>query len=125
MKKLILFTVYCLFGSFAFATHNLSGDISYSHVSGYTYKIRIKTYTNTTTTADRCELIVHIGGDSLVLPRINGPSILCPPPGHDGTPISACRPNVKVNIYEANFTFPGNGIYTMDMDDPNRNSGIC
>ena len=39
------------------ATHNRAGEITYEHISGFTYKITITTYTEeSAVTADRCEL---------------------------------------------------------------------
>jgi hypothetical protein len=122
MKKYILLLLLFL-PALAFSTHNMAGDITYSHISGYTYQIKIQTYTNTSgTTADRCELMLCFGdGDSAMVPRINGPSSACPT-SHDGFMISA---TIKMNIYSAMHTFPGPGNYILCIVDPTRTASIC
>lgn len=112
------------FVSNGFATHNRAGEITYQHLSGTTYKIIVTTYTNTdpnTTSADRCDLVVYFGdGDSAIAPRVNGPSNVCSTA--DGVTIATFT---KKNVYETTHTFPGAGNYTITMEDPNRNAGIC
>jgi len=125
MKKLLSVIIFFIGISFlSYATHNRAGEITYKWISGYTYKIIVTTYTNTiNTTADRCELTVNFGdGDSAILPRINGGSALCPQT-HDGVMIVPNK--TKLNIYEGIHTYPGPGSYTITMEDPNRNAGIC
>ncbi len=124
-KSFILFILFILIAiPSLFATHNRAGEITYAWISGTTYKITVTTYTNTNnTTADRCELTVFFGdGDTAVIPRINGPSSLCPG-GHDGVMIATYT---KLNIYEVTHTYPGaGGTYTITMEDANRNANIC
>ncbi len=125
MKKIVAFAFLFLIGlTNVFATHNRAGEITYQHISGYTFKVIVTTYTNTyNTTADRCELSVLFGdGDSAIAPRINGNiGPLCPNT-HDGVMINS---NTKLNIYEVVHTYPGSGNYFITMEDPNRNAGIC
>ncbi len=122
MKKIIVFTLALFLVMNSFATHNMAGDISYTHISGNTYRFSVRTFTNTANTAaDRCELVLHIGNDSITIPRVNGPSSLCPS-GHDGEMICT---NVKYNLYQGVYTFPGNGVYTYSISDQNKSAGIC
>lgn len=126
-KNLLLIAFFFSFGAHIFATHNRAGEITYECLGGYTYKIRVTTYTNTNNTnADRCELIVFFGDGTsdANVPRINGPSGtgLCPQGKHDGQMISS---DTKLNIYEVIHTYPGPGNYSITMDDQNRNQGIC
>ncbi len=126
MKRIVLSVYFLLlFIASAYATHNRAGEITYQHISGYTYKIIVTTYTNTfNTTADRCELTVNFGdGDSAIAPRINGPSSLCPNT-QDGVMLSSPA-NTKLNIYETFHTYSGSGAYVITVEDPNRNAGIC
>ena len=126
MKKILLLFIVLLYCSInSFATHNRAGEITYQHISGRTFKIIVTTYTNTlNTTADRCELVIYFGdNDSATASRINGPANLgCPPPAKDGESISQ---NTKKNVYETIHTYPGDGHYTITVEDPNRNAGIC
>ncbi|MFY9309567.1 MAG: gliding motility-associated C-terminal domain-containing protein [Bacteroidia bacterium] len=125
MKKFLLVIIAFIasYGSI-YATHNRAGEITYQHISGKTYKIIVTTYTNTdpnSTQADRCDLVVYFGdGDSATAPRVNGPANQCM--SGDGTPIATFT---KKNIYETTHTYPGNGNYTISVEDPNRNAGIC
>ncbi len=123
MKKLTLLTTIVLLTLNSFATHNMAGDISYTHVSGLTYRFTVRTFCNTNNTqADRCQLLLNIGtADSIVLPRINGISSLCPST-HDG--VMLCT-GVKYNVYQGDYTFAANGTYAISMVDPNRDAGIC
>lgn len=92
MKKyssLFLFFLFIGLGS-AFATHNRAGEITYIQISGFTYRIRITTYTKeSSTAADKCALSIFFGdGDSAVFSRINGPmGQLCGPGIGDGESI--------------------------------------
>ena len=130
MKKIFLLFIFFLLAglSVVFATHNRAGEITYTHIAGFTYKITITTYSNTNNTeTDKCELPILFGdGDSAIVPRINGgPS---PPSAafycaHYGDMIT---PITKLNIYEVTHTYPGAGkTYVITMEDKNRNAGIC
>jgi hypothetical protein len=125
MKKKILFTLLLLSCYGTYATHNRAGEITYQHITGYTYKIKVTTYTKQSSTqADRCSLTVFFGdGDTAVFNRVNGPlGGLC-----GGTiPIGELVANdIKKNIYEGNHTFPGPNTYNITMKDRNRNVSIC
>ena len=76
MKKLLLLLpiLFALFINDADATHNRAGEITYRHMGGFTYMIRVTTYTKKSSkAADRDSLTVEWGdGTSSVLPRING-----------------------------------------------------
>lgn len=124
MKKITVFVFLLLFALKSGATHNMASDISYTYISGNTFKITVRTFTNTdpaTTQADRCEIVIYFGdGDSVMAPRINGPANNCT--SADGEQIDTF---IKKNIYETTHTYPGFGIYTVSIEDPNRVSGIC
>lgn len=132
---LCLLTVY-----FSKATHNRAGEILYKRIAPFTatvngnvvavynYSFQINTYTEINSpggNADRCKLTLHMGnGDTIVLPRINGP--FTNPGGDclntkDGVQINA---NTQVNTYTAQYTYPNAGIYKVYMFDPNRNAGV-
>lgn len=123
-SKYYLLIIFCL-GLFisSKATHNRAGEITYKWLNGFTYQIKITTYTNigSANLADRCEDTVYFGdGSSAVVIRSNGPIGICSP-SHDGVPITS---NIKLNEYITTHTFPGPGNYKMSMEDPNRNAGI-
>jgi hypothetical protein len=128
MRKIILIFFLVLISKDFFATHNQGGFITWVHVSGFTYKLRITTLTEVGSpggNADRCKLTIYINHtDSLVLPRINGPlttgSGLCVNT-HDGVQITS---NSQQNIYEGTYTFPCQGKFNLSTYDPNRNANI-
>ncbi len=127
MKKLLLlFIILSVCVGNSFATHNRAGEITYKHISGYTYGITVTTYTKFITgqnNTDKCELPVYFGdGDSAIAPRINGtPGMDCPGKG-DGQMIAT---STRLNIYYTVHTYSGPGNYIITMEDPNRNSSIC
>ncbi len=117
------------------ATHNRSGEITYSCLGGNTYKIRVTTYTNNgsgSLAADRCFQTIFIDNllDSIVLPRINGGTATCGNNqqgfAHDGfdiTPAGTSQGGYRLNIYEGAYTFQGSSWHILYMFDPNRNAG--
>lgn len=58
-----LFIIFCIaFFSNAKATHNRAGEITYKWLYGYTYQIKVTTYTKIgPNVADRCEDTVYFG----------------------------------------------------------------
>ncbi|MBN2893095.1 MAG: gliding motility-associated C-terminal domain-containing protein [Bacteroidales bacterium] len=110
MKRLIFLTIIIFSGINLFATHNRAGQIVYEHVSGYTYKITITTYTYTLSQADRDSLPIDFGdGSQDIAPR---------------TQKTTLPNNYFENIYEINHTFPGPGTFSLVVEDPNRNEGV-
>ena len=105
------------------ATHNRAGEITYKWLFGYTYEIKVVTYTNIggPNVADRCEDTVYFGdGSHGSILRSNGSIGVCAP-AHDGVPINT---TIKLNEYVTTHTYPGPGNYLISMEDPNRNAGV-
>lgn len=123
MKKGLL--LFFLFISISLtATHNRAGEITYRWINGLTYEVTITTYTRACQLcADRCELTLQWGdGSADTIPRSNGPSIVCAN-ARDGEiidPLNQIRKNTYVGIH----TYDAPGIYTIVMEDRNRNAGI-
>jgi gliding motility-associated-like protein len=94
----------------AYATHNRAGEITYRLVSGLTYEFTITTFTYTLSNADRNELEVNWGDNtSSIAPRVSKVTL----------------PNYYYhNTYIATHTFPGPGVYEVEVEDPNRNYGV-
>ncbi|MCX6294678.1 MAG: T9SS type A sorting domain-containing protein [Bacteroidetes bacterium] len=130
-KRFIYSLLFIFLANTSLATHNMAGDITYKYIgtltNPYRYQITVKTYTKWiigSSNTDRCTIVVYFGdGDSATAPRVNGPSFDCPTA--DGVVIGGCSGNVKKNIYETIHDYPGNGLYTISMEDPNRSAGIC
>jgi hypothetical protein len=128
IRKQIYVYLFISLSFLANATHNRAGEITYQWLYGYTYKIKITTYTNTggTNLADRCYDTLYFGdGARFVVPRTNGTTTsLCG--GGSGVPFDGVviTPTIKKNEYETTHTYPGPGSYKMSMEDPNRNAGV-
>lgn len=115
MKKLIVKRFFLLvLVSFLFtslnATHNRAGEITYIQLSDLTYRITITTFTYTLSFADRPQLDIEWGDNSVSTAQRQSILIL---------------PNFyKRNIYIIDHTYPGPGIYKIVVQDPNRNAGV-
>lgn len=122
-----------------FASHNLAGQISCRHLSGYTYELIVTTYTDPAPAGvDRCSANIEIwqtGGASPVLltelmtvPRANGPAMVPP------IPTDCIIPNplngdvfygtVKKNYYITTFEFPADGKYELRYYDIARQESV-
>jgi gliding motility-associated-like protein len=105
---IVLFLIFGL--ACAYATHNRAGEITYVQLSELTYKVTVTTYTYTLSNVDREELEVEWGdGTFTIVPRTE--MVLLPD-------------YYQKNSYSAVHTFPGPGVYTILVQDPNRNYGV-
>jgi len=104
--------IVCIAVTNAFATHNRAGEITYRQLTDLTFEVTIITYTATGpgNTADRPQLEI-LWGDNTgdILPRVE--EVFLPD-------------YYKRNRYVGVHTYPGPGIYTLVVEDPNRNFGV-
>ncbi len=94
------------------ATHNRAGEIFYEQIGPNKLKIKLVTYTRIDSEADRTFIDV-VWGDGSVdsLERdANFPVVVAD--------------DVFKNVYTGIHTYPGPGIYTISVEDPNRNEGV-
>ena len=122
--NLVLLLIGLMAGLSAMATHNRAGEITYRHLSGNTYEVTITTYTKESVVADRPFLTLLWGDEGPTaetdsLPRINGPLDIAGNP--TGELIGG---DVRLNLYTGIHTYSGPGIYTLVVEDPNRNGGV-
>ena len=109
-KKILLLFISVGLCTALYATHDRAGEITYRHVSNFTYEFTIITYTYTPSPADRPEIEVLWGdGTSSIIERHSKTSV-----GED----------ISKNVYYATHTFPSIGNYTITYEDENRNAGI-
>ena len=106
------------------ATHNRAGEITYRHLTGSTYEVTITTYTKASVVADREFLQIQWGdegseGITDSLPRINGP---VNPAGIPTGELLAG--DIRLNLYRGTHTYAGPGVYSLIVEDPNRNAGV-
>jgi gliding motility-associated-like protein len=96
----------------SFGTHQRAAEITYRHISGYTYEFTMISYTFTPSLADRPTLEVEWGdGTSDNLPRIQK------------TPVPGAV-DITKNVYVGIHTYSAPATYYVTMEDPNRNAGI-
>lgn len=117
-QSLLVFFILILSGLETYATHNRSGEITYTHISGTTYKFRITTYTRydpnnpnlPSNAADRPTLDINYGdGVTQTIPRVDS---------------SYLGNEVRKNVYEGTHTYSGSAVYNITVEDPNRNADI-
>lgn len=109
--KFIWFFIF-LWTISAHATHNRAGEITYRQISELTYEITLVTYTYTPSAANETrDFLPIVWGDNTnqLIPRVH---------------IDLLPDDYSRNIYRAEHTYPGPGIYTIVMEDPNRNDGV-
>ncbi len=118
MRSLVAFLLFMILALAGLATHNRAGEITYEHVGGYTYRVRITTYTKQSALADRSSLKLRWGDE--------GPNVT------EEDLDSLFRTNqvynvgidVKRNEYVGLHTYSGPGTFVISVEDPNRNAGI-
>lgn len=110
MKRIILFTILIINALTVSATHNRAGEITYRQISDLAFEVTITTYTYTQSAADRDAIDIDWGDNSTTtVDRVSKTEL----------------PNYyRKNVYIANHTFPGPGIYKLLVQDPNRNLGV-
>lgn len=94
----------------ATATHNRAGEITYRQLSPLTFEVTVTTFTYTLSKADRPNIDFEWGDNSITnVPRISE---------------TILPNNYKKNVYVAQHTYPGPGVYRIVVQDPNRNLGV-
>ncbi|MCQ2273021.1 MAG: gliding motility-associated C-terminal domain-containing protein [Bacteroidales bacterium] len=110
MRRYFLLIVFIISNLTLLATHQRSGEITYEHLSGLTYRFTIVTYTYTPSPADRPEIEVFWGdGSSSIIQRYAKVNM---------------ENDISKNVYVETHTYAGNGTYSVSFEDPNRNAGI-
>ena len=122
MKKLLngiwLLALLSLLSIEASATHNRAGEITYEHVSGFTYRVIITTYTKESALADRPWLKLKWGDEAPNTPDNELDSLQ-----RDEIDPSIAF-DVQRNTYTGLHTYSGPGAFTIVVEDPNRNDGV-
>lgn len=111
LKSGLILLLIAFFSVKSMATHNRSGEITYTHIAGFTYEFTITTYTKSSSIdADRPILGINWGdGNVDSIPRTQ----------------EVFLPNdIKANKYTARHTYSGPFTYIVSMGDPNRIDGI-
>ena len=120
MKHLCLFLLLFSLSTVSFGTHNRAGQLLFTHITGDTYEFTHTQFYYTPSMAwrDRTFLTISFGDGSPVgrIPRVN----LRTPSGE----CESLPDNFTRCVYRVRHTFPGPGVYTLVVEDPNRNLGV-
>jgi gliding motility-associated-like protein len=112
MKRFLFALILLLFATQVNATHQKAAEITYTHVSGNTYKFTITSYTFMGTIVDRDTLNINWGdGTTSKLPR-------------SAKYIVTEAAQTFLNFYEGQHTYAGAGTYIISMTDESRNGGV-
>jgi gliding motility-associated-like protein len=110
MARYLVIALLTLLSNVSYATHERAGEITYRHISGLTYEVKILTYTFAPSPADRPELEILWGdGTSSILERVEKIDL---------------ANDIRRNVYIGQHTYSGASTYILSMEDPNRNYGI-
>ena len=115
MKKIFLGVLFSLIYVFSvYATHQRAAQITYRHIEGLTFAFQIVMYTRTSSPADNTRTYMPIiwgDGEADELER----NEFFPIPGET---------DISYMEYNGQHTFPAPGVYTISVEDPNRNNGV-
>jgi gliding motility-associated-like protein len=117
--RFVVFASLLLASWSAFATHNRAGEITYEHISGLTYRIKITTYTKASAVADRPWLKIRWGDEPSNVTEDQLDSL-----SREDPPTDLLGLDTQVNIYYGNHTYASTGTFVIAVEDPNRNAGI-
>lgn len=110
MKRYFLIVGFFMLSIQLFATHNRAGEITFRHISGFTYEITVLTYTYSPSPADRPSLEVSWGdGTTSIVNRYQK---------------SLVGNLTYKNLYKGTHTYAGQGNFIISVEDPNRNGGV-
>ncbi len=107
-----LFILSIFISLISFATHNRAGEISFKQIGVNQFEITLVTYTRIETEADRPIIEINWGDGSI--------DSLNRSPGFP----QFVAIDINVNEYKSIHTFPGPGVYTVSLEDPNRNADV-
>ena len=115
MRRLLPLLLSAVLPLLSMATHNRAGEIIVCKLNSdpfdFTYEALIITHTKTSAPADRPELVLDWGdGEIDTIPRES----ITPIPGLDA----------QRNVYRGFHVYAGPGVFTLQMDDQNRNGGV-
>jgi gliding motility-associated-like protein len=118
-RKITIIILLALAAISTRATHQRAAEITYRHVTGLTYEVRIITYTYTPSPADRPELEIFWGdGTSSMLKRTRKVGL------PDNISLNEYEYKPEVGAITNRHTYSSPGSYLMYMEDPNRNYGV-
>jgi gliding motility-associated-like protein len=118
LKAFITLFAVLWFSTEGFSTHNRAGEITYEHVDGFTYRIRVTTYTKQSAYADRPSLKIRWGDESSDVEEDELDSL------SRSSEILNVANDVKKNEYVGYHSYSGTGTFTISVEDPNRNAGV-
>src|SRR5665647_1655357 len=110
VKYLFLIIIILLTGRNSYATHARAGEIRFSQISLYTYEIEVIYYTESTSLANRDNIDIFFGDNTVSNVLLSKREQL--------------ENRTFNNSYKTFHTYPGPGTYVIEFYDPNRILGI-
>lgn len=123
-KNSYILILICFIFSLKIKAAYLAGDITYKWLYGFTYEVKLTTYTsiNGSSFDNYCMDTICFGdGTGVVVFRSNGLPGSCSP-GMMGQPLPGNA--INLNEYVTNHTYPGPGNYKICFNGSNRAPGI-
>jgi gliding motility-associated-like protein len=110
IKHILLFICFLFIARTGYATHARAGEILFRQISLYTYEIEVIYYTESTSMANRDNIDIYFGDNTVQNVALTHRAQL---------------PNSTFfNSYVTKHTYPGPGTYVIEFLDPNRIDGI-
>ncbi len=127
IMMMLLITLVFMDATFeASASHLVGGQITYTWVSGSTYRLKYVLYRDCSGIAAPTSvvLVANPGNLSFTLPRtgFSDASLLCP--GQTSVCNGGTAPGIEEHIYEANVTLATNTLYTLSVSQSARTAAI-
>jgi hypothetical protein len=123
-KNSYIVILICFIFSLKIKAAYLAGDITYKWLYGYTYEVKLTTYTSIDSGSSNdnyCTDTICFGdGTGTIVYRSNGAPGNCSI-AHNGVQI---LPTINLNEYVTNHTYPGPGNYKICFESLNRALGV-
>jgi gliding motility-associated-like protein len=110
VRFIFVIIVLLLAGRNSYATHARAGEILFKQISLYTYEIEVIYYTESTSLANRDNVDIYFGDNTVQNVTLSYREQL--------------KNSTFLNKYKTSHTYPGPGTYVIEFLDPNRIADI-
>lgn len=117
-KRLFLIIPVLLLSVLAQATHNRAGEITFKHISGFTYEASFVIYSDPASQASQRTTVEICWGDEGVCNQNTLTEL-------NVRTVTRLNSKVQRNEWRARHTYNGSGSYKITLTDPARNAGVA